>query len=82
METLVVSVKSETAAQVLKEFLGTIDYVEGVQASASPDAPPFVLVKGDYKANDKPSDFAGIWKKRKTKVDAKKLRKKAWTRKK
>ena len=82
METLLVTVKSETAAQALKEFLGTISYVDGVQASASLTYPPFVLVKGEYKSDEKPSDFAGIWRKRKKKLDAKKLRKQAWTRKK
>ena len=80
METLLVTVKSETAAQALKGFLGTIDYVDGVQASESSDVSPSVFVKGTYKADEKPSDFAGIWEKRKKKTDAKQLRKKAWTR--
>ena len=36
---------------------------------------------GNARPNEKPSDFAGIWKNRK-KVDAKKLRQRAWARRK
>ena len=82
METLLVTVKSETAAQALKEFLGTIDYVDDVKSSESEDIIYSALVKGSFQADEKPSDFAGIWKNRKKKTDATKLRKKAWTRKK
>ena len=39
------------------------------------------FVKGNYTSSEKPSDFAGIWKNRK-KIDAKKLRERAWKRKK
>ena len=81
METLLVTVKSETAAHALKEFLGTINYVEGIEASSSAVSMPSVIAKGDYKTDEKPSDFAGIWNKRRKKLDAKKLRKQAWTRK-
>ena len=81
METLLVTVKSETAAQALKEFLGTIDYVDDVKASKNEEVIS-ALVKGSFQADEKPSDFAGIWKNRKKKTDATKLRKKAWTRKK
>ena len=77
METLLVKVKSGQAAQLLADFLKTIDYVEAV-ASTSDEAttPAPALVVGTFSALEKPSDFAGIWKNRQ-KVDAKKLRKKA-----
>lgn len=86
METLVVKIKSEQAAQLLADFLKTIDYVEAVEqsdtdTSAMPHAPINDMVRGNYAPGEKPSDFAGIWKNRK-KVDAKKLRKQAWQRKK
>ncbi len=82
METILVKVKSGQAAQLLTDFLKTIDYVEAV-AHTSDDAmlPNPALVEGAFSTLEKPSDFAGIWKKRK-KVDAKKLRKQAWQRKK
>lgn len=81
METLLVKVKSGQAAQLLADFLKTIDYVEAV-ASTSDEAltPSATLVMGAFSTLEKPSDFAGIWKNRK-KVDAKKLRKRAWQRK-
>lgn len=86
METLIVKIKSEKAAQRLADFLKTIDYVEAVEQSdtdtaAMPNAPINGMIRGDYAPGEKPSDFAGIWKSRK-KVDAKKLRKQAWQRKK
>lgn len=86
METLVVKIKSEQAAQQLADFLKTIDYVEAVEQSDSdisaiPHAPINGMVRGDYARGEKPSDFAGIWKSRK-KLDAKKLRQRAWQRKK
>lgn len=86
METLVIKIKSEQAAQRLADFLKTIDYVEAVEQSDE-DAPEAAqsaekgLIRGEYAPGEKPSDFAGIWKNRK-KVDAKKLRQKAWLRKK
>lgn len=81
METLFVKVKSGQAAQLLADFLKTIDYVEAV-ASTSDEAliPSASLVSGSFTTLEKPSDFAGIWKNRK-KPDAKKLRKRAWQRK-
>lgn len=81
METLVVKVKSGKAAQVLADFLKTIDYVETVtDASDETSRPHPGLQQGNFASNEKPSDFAGIWKNRK-KVDAQKLRKQAWQRK-
>ena len=82
METLFVKVKSSRAARLLADFLKTTDYVE-VVASTSDEAmvPSTGLVAGTFSAIEKPSDFAGIWKSRK-KVDAKKLRERAWRRKK
>ena len=78
METILVKVKSGRAAQLLTDFLKTIDYVETV-AHTSDDTtlPNTALVEGNFSTLEKPSDFAGIWKKRK-KVNAKKLRKQAW----
>ena len=82
METLVVKVKSGKAAQALTDFLQTIDYVENVAgASSETPVPQSALQQGNFSVGEKPSDFAGIWKNRK-KVDAKKLRKQAWQRKK
>ena len=86
MKTLVVKIKSKQAARRLADFLKTIDYVEAVEQSVE-DAPDTILsaekglIRGEYAPGEKPSDFAGIWKNRK-KVDAKKLRQKAWLRKK
>ncbi|MBU6340344.1 MAG: hypothetical protein KGS48_02510, partial [Bacteroidetes bacterium] len=67
------------------EFLKTIDYVEAVERSETdstelPDATEDAMVPEEYFPGEKPSDFAGIWKTRK-KIDAKKLREKAWRRK-
>ncbi len=85
MKTLVVKIKSDQAAQTLANFLKSIDYVETVEQNTTDDEvepnTALNMVRGDYKPGEKPSDFAGIWKARK-KVDAKKLRKKAWQRKK
>lgn len=90
METIVVKVKSEIAAQMLADFLETIEYVDDVTRKADTEqhteqsalqSTIVSLTKGNYTPTDKPSDYAGIWKKR-PKVDAKKLRKKAWQRKK
>ncbi len=39
----------------------------------------FSFVPGNAQPDEKPSDFAGIWKNRK-KVDAKKLQQRAWAR--
>lgn len=82
MELLAVTVKSDEAAQSLKAFLQTIDYIETVdQVSDKPSKSSRTFAKGDYTSSEKPSDFAGIWKNRK-KIDAKKLRQRAWKRKK
>lgn len=90
METIVVKIKSERAAQMLADFLETIEYVDDVsrQTDTEPNTEEAVqqsvsisITQGNYTPLEKPSDFAGIWKKR-PKVDAQKLRKKAWQRKK
>ncbi len=90
METLVVKVQSERAAQMLADFLETIEYVDEVARKtdtesnteqATEQSAAVSFTQGNYTASEKPSDFAGIWKKR-PKVDAGKLRKKAWQRKK
>lgn len=85
METLVVKIKSERAARALADFLKTIEYVEQVEQApgASSDLVPVQgsISHGSYTTGEKPSDFAGIWAKRK-KIDAKKLRQQAWQRKK
>jgi len=84
MKTLIVKVKPEQAAQILAEFLNTIDYVEAVERCDSPPAiAPHGLLNGmepgEYAPGEKPSDFAGIWKGRK-RVDGGNLRKRAWRR--
>lgn len=78
METIVVKLKTGRAAEVLTDFLKTIDYVEQVN-SLTDDVPQVgaSVMSGTFASSEKPSDFAGIWSKRK-KVDAKKLRQKAW----
>jgi hypothetical protein len=84
METIVVKVKSDTAAQMLADFLGTIEYIENVERKEDVEQSldtPQSFIKGSYLSHEKPSDFAGIWKNRK-KIDANQLRKKAWQRKK
>lgn len=83
METLMIKVKSGKKAELLREFLRSIAYVEEVQ-SPGESAQPVIeerMTKGEFSAGEKPSDFAGIWRGRK-KIDAKKLRQKAWQRKK
>lgn len=83
METLVVKIKSGQAAQVLAEFLETIEYVEAVEQrpgeSSDIKTKPLPFARGLYSAGEKPSDYAGIWKGRK-KIDAQQLRKRAWQR--
>jgi hypothetical protein len=86
MGTIVVQVKSTQAAHQLADFLKTIEYVDNVehQENNSPHtekSPSISITKGNYTPTEKPSDFAGIWKNPR-KVDARKLRKKAWQRKK
>ncbi len=90
MGTIVVQVKSTQAAHQLADFLKTIEYVDNVEhktdntqhTEQSVGQSPFIsITKGNYTPSEKPSDFAGIWKNRR-KVDARKLRKKAWQRKK
>lgn len=84
MRTLIVKIKSRLEAQVLAEFLRTIEYVASVELSTL-DRAMFEygaakgMVPGDYNPGEKPSDYIGIWKRRK-KVDAGKLRKRAWKR--
>ncbi len=81
MELLAVTVKSDEAAQSLKAFLQTIDYIETVnQVSDESNQSLISFTKGNYTSSEKPSDFAGIWKNRK-KIDAKKLRERLWNRK-
>lgn len=81
METLVIKIKSNKAAQALADFLKTIDYVETVTDVTDEKVVPHPgFQEGTFAASEKPSDFAGIWKNRK-KVDAQKLRNKAWQRK-
>ncbi len=90
METIVVKVKSGIAAQMLADFLETIEYVDDVTRKTDTEhhtepsalqSTTISLTKGNYTPTEKPSDFAGIWNK-KPKIDAQKLRKKAWQRKK
>ena len=83
MESLVIKIKSEQAAQRLADFLKTLDYVEAVEQRDEevPQPAEKGLIRGEYAPGEKPSDFAGIWAGRK-KVDANKLRQKAWQRKK
>ncbi len=82
METIVVKLKRGQSAEVLTNFLKTIDYVEQV-TGITDDVPQTgaSVTSGTFTPLEKPSDFAGIWSKRK-KLDAKKLRRKAWQRKK
>ena len=75
MKILEITVKTDAAAQSLKDFLQTIDYVETVNEKTIEDMP--TLTKGDYKLSEKPSDFGGIWKNRK-KLDANNIRQRAW----
>lgn len=86
MGTIVVQVKSTQAAHQLADFLKTIEYVDNVEHKTdntqhTKQSPSISITKGNYTPSEKPSDFAGIWKNRR-KVDARKLRKKAWQRKK
>lgn len=86
MGTIVVQVKSTQAAHKLADFLKTIEYVDNVEHKTdieqhTEQSPSLSITKGNYTPSEKPSDFAGIWKNRR-KVDARKLRKKAWQRKK
>ncbi len=82
METILVRIKSGQSASLLADFLKTIEYVEAVtNVSDDSPVPQAAVVSGIFKTSEKPSDFAGIWKNRK-KIDAKKLRKRAWQRKK
>ena len=75
MKVLAITIKTDEAAQSLKDFLETIDYVEAVNENTIEDIP--TLTKGDYKLSEKPSDFGGIWKNRK-KLDANNIRQRAW----
>ena len=88
METIVVKVKTGHAAQMLADFLETIEYVDDVARKtdmeqnteqAIEQSLVESITQGNYASSEKPSDFAGIWQKR-PKVDAKKLREKAWQR--
>ena len=79
MEVLSITVKTNEAAQSLKAFLRTIDYVETVnQVSDNAIQPESSLTKGQYKASEKPSDFAGIWKNDENRLTADEIRKQAW----
>ena len=90
METIVVKVKTGHAAQMLADFLETIEYVDDVARKTDIEqnteqsieqSMSDSITQGSYTASEKPSDFAGIWRKR-AKIDARKLREKAWQRKK
>jgi len=78
MNTIVVKLKKGRSAEVLTNFLKTIDYVEQVNGITD-DVPQTgaSVTPGAFTPSEKPSDFAGIWSNRK-KVDVKKLRRKAW----
>ena len=75
MRVIEITVKTDEAAQSLKDFLQTIDYVEIVNENTIEDLP--TLIKGEYRFSEKPSDFEGIWKNRK-KLDANNIRQRAW----
>lgn len=82
MKTLVIKVKSPQSAKLLVDILRTLDYVDAVEqrdlpSDSEPHDLPNAMERGYFIPGEKPSDFAGIWKNRK-KVDAKKLRKRAW----
>ncbi len=84
METIVLKVKTENAAKHLADFLQTIEYITGVERTDNIDQDEhqiYSMTKGNYQPQEKPSDYAGIWKNRKQ-TDIQKLRKKAWQRKK
>jgi hypothetical protein len=82
MDKFIITVKSESAAQALKAFLASIEDVENVHHISDNVVETRVpFTKGAYQSNEKPSDFAGIWK-NKPKTDVKKLRQQAWKRKK
>jgi hypothetical protein len=82
MNKFIITVKSESAAQALKAFLASIEDIENVHHISDNMVETIAtFTQGDYKSSEKPSDFAGIWK-NKPKTDAKKLRQRAWSRKK
>jgi hypothetical protein len=78
---LTVKVKNAQNAEVLSRFLKSIQYVEDVEIGANGGKIGLgEFAQGNFAPNQKPSDFAGIWKGKKR--NAKTLRWKAWARKK
>jgi hypothetical protein len=72
METIVVKIKTGHAAQMLANFLQTIEYVDDVARKTDIEPPAEQAIEqsvsesitwGNYTASEKPSDFAGIWQK-------------------
>lgn len=75
MKVIEITVKTDEAARILKDFLKTIDYVETVNESIIEDIP--TLTKGEYTILEKPSDFRGIWKNKK-KLNTDNILQRAW----
>lgn len=81
METIIVKVESNNAANILAKFLNSIEYIDEVSRVNDNIKIEQSMTKGFFVSGEKPSDFAGIWKNRK-KIDSNKLRRKARTRRK
>jgi hypothetical protein len=71
-----VRIKIEDAQyQLFMQFLKTLDFVEITSPKSEKEVSPSIE-KGSFKAGEKPSDLAGLWKG--DKRNLKELRERAW----
>ena len=75
MQTLKIKIQ-DNQFKPLVNFLKTLDYIEIEPEKQQKIEKPTSIEKGSYKANEKPSQFAGLWKNEKR--DLKAIRQEAW----
>ena len=74
MQTLKLKIQ-DNQYKPLVTFLKTLDYIE-IEAEKSEKTIKSSIEKGTYKTDEKPSQFAGLWKN--DKRDLKEIRQEAW----
>jgi hypothetical protein len=75
MQTLKIKIQDNQYKPLVK-FLKTLDYIE-IESEKLPKAKETTSIeKGTYKADEKPSQYAGLWKNEKR--DLKAIRQEAW----
>ena len=75
MQTLRIKIQDNQYKPLVK-FLKTLDYIE-IESEKHPKLKqPSSIVKGTYKTDEKPSQYAGLWKNEKRDLNV--IRQEAW----